>query len=144
MAIPNQIVSWGYTSPDDIFTYLISGTVTDNDVGKAVTLDTTAANTVKLAGAGDAIFGRLEVYEDRAVLGLKVASVAREFKDLIPIATGLTGFDVVAVGDTVVGSAAGLVKAKNSGSAKTPNWVENVVVELVTFGGVAYAAVEKQ
>lgn len=145
MAVPNQVVSWGFALPTTMFTYLISGTVTAADVGKAVTLDTTAASTVKLAGSGDKIVGRLEAYEDRTVLGVKVATVSRKFKDLLPIASGLTSFDVVALGDTVVGSgtATGTVKALNSGTAKTPSWIDNVVVELVTISGVAYAAVEK-
>jgi hypothetical protein len=139
----NQLVSWGYSLPDFAFTYYVSGTIDASaDLGKAVSLDT-AANTVKLAGAGDKVFGRLESYEDRAVLGIKVGAVARKFKHLLPIASGLTGFDAVAVGDTVVGAGSGKVKALNNGSAKTPDVTDNTVVELVTINSVAYAAVEK-
>lgn len=134
-------VSFGFTFNDFQFTYLLSGVVTLADVGKGVTLDTTAANTMKLAGVGDPIYGRLETFEDRISLGIKVGNVSRKFKDKLPVKAGLTGFDVVALGDTVVGATAngGDVKALNSGSAKTPNHAFNVVIEV----GSGFAVVEK-
>lgn len=89
------------------YPFLISGTVTAADIGKAVTQDTTAANTVKLAGAGDPILGRLEVYEDRVAEGIKVATVALKGGVRFPVKSGET----VAVGDTVQGAGSGEVKA---------------------------------
>lgn len=143
MAVPNQIVSRGFSFEDYKFTYFVSGSPTSADVGKAVSQDTTAASTVKLAADGDTIFGRLETFEDRSVLGVKVGTVARKIKDILPIKSGLTGLNAVAVGDTVVGAGGGEVKALNNGTAKTPNPALNTVVELVTIDSVAYAVVEQ-
>lgn len=134
MGVPNQVVSRGYDFNDFKFTYLISGTVTDADVGKAVSLDTTAANTVKLAVADEIIFGRLEAYEDRTVLGVKVATVSRKFKDIVPY-TGTAP----TIGQSVTGSAtAGVVKV-----ATVQNLQDNRVVETLTINSVNYAVVEK-
>lgn len=142
MAVPNQVVSYGYSLEPFKFTYFTATGIDATSVGKVVSFDT-PASTVKLAADGDVICGRLETFEDRTVLGVKVGAVARKFKDLLPIKSGLTSFNAVAVGDTVCGAGAGEVKALNNGSAKTPNPALNTVVELVTIGGVAYAAVEK-
>lgn len=134
MPVPNQVVSRGYSFEPYKFTYFISGTVTTDDVGKAVSLDTTAANTVKLAADNDIIFGRLEAYEDRAVLGVKVATVARKFKDILPY-TGTAP----TIGQSVTGSGtAGVVKV-----ATTQDIKDNRVVETLTINSVNYAVVEK-
>lgn len=134
MPVPNQVVSRGYSFNDFMFTYSISGAVTAADVGKAVALDTTAANTVKLAGDNDIIFGRLETYENRAVLGMVVGTVARKFKDIVPY-TGTAP----TIGQSVTGSAtAGVVKV-----ATTQNIVDNRVVEILAIDSVNYAVVEK-
>ena len=100
------VVSEAFTFNDSIFTYNVSGTVTTDDVGKAVSLDATAASTVKLAADGDAIMGRLETYEDRVTLGVKVGAVARRFKCKFPAAGG----HGITVGKRIVGAGAGLVK----------------------------------
>lgn len=134
MPVPNQVVSRGYSFNDFMFTYSLSGAVTAADVGKAVALDTTAANTVKLAGDNDIIFGRLETYENRAVLGMVVGTVSRKFKDIVPY-TGTTP----AIGQSVTGSAtAGVVKV-----ATTQNITDNRVVEILAIDSVNYAVVEK-
>lgn len=126
----SQVVSYGFHFEDAAFTYLISGTVTADDVGKAVAQDTTAANTVKLAGDNDVIFGRLETFEDRVVLGVKVGAVSRMFKDKLPKAA-----NVIALGTSVSGSAvAGIVK---QATAQDTN--RNVVVEV----GTDFVVVEK-
>jgi len=134
MAVPNQVVSRGYSFEPFKFTYYVSGSVTADDVGKAVALDTTAANTVKLAGDNDIIFGRLETFEDRAVLGVKVGTVARKFKDIVPY-TGTAP----TIGQSVTGSAtAGVVKV-----ATSQDITDNRVVETLTINSVNYAVVEK-
>lgn len=134
MAVPNQVVSYGFSFENFKFTYLISGSVTLADVGKAVALDTSAANTVKLAGDNDVIFGRLETYEDRAVLGVKVGAVSRKFKDLLQY-TGTAP----TIGQSVTGSATpGVVKVATSQDIK-----DNRVVETLTIASVTYAVVEK-
>lgn len=104
------------------------------DVGKAVALDTAAANTVKLAGDGDVIVGRLETVEDRNVEGTLVGTVAFRFVAKIPYAT------LVAVGDTAVGSTtAGSVKPRrNAGdTANEADYSQNMVVEVDTTNSMA-------
>lgn len=127
------VVSYGFPIDDFTFTYLLSGVAaTDEAVyaaeGKAVTFDNSAASTVKLAGDGDEIHGRVRKAENRAVLGIKTAAVARKFKEKLPAATG----HGIVVGDSVVGAGAGLVK--KAGAANLTRVVEvfdtSVVVEL--------------
>lgn len=76
------------------------------DVGKPVALDTSANNTVKLAGSGDVIIGNLKTVVTGTTEGINYGTV--EFKG------GFTWnfTDTVVVGDQVVGSAtAGYVTA---------------------------------
>lgn len=83
--------------------YLAAGIVAA-DVGKPVTLDTTADNTFKLAGADDVVYGNLKVVENRVQEGILVGTV--EFKGGFT----WTKSGVVARGDGVVGAGAGAVK----------------------------------
>lgn len=131
MAInPNSVVTYQFSFEDFTFTYYLKSTITSADVGKAVALDATATNAVKLAGDNDPVFGRLETFEDRVQEGIKVGAISRKFRSKLPT----TG--TVAVGDTVTGSAtAGVVKA----STGTDSIYENTVVEV----GTDYAIVEK-
>lgn len=139
MATPNQIVNDGYPLGIFTFTYALSGTfATDEAIavanGKAVALDTTAPGTVKLAGDGDAIFGRVYVAERRAVLGINVASIARKFKERLPTAAGYTN---AAVGDRVIGGGNGTVKKATANTgAGVPS--DPVVIEV----GTGYVIVE--
>lgn len=110
----------GYYFEDSIFTFNVSGGVTNADVGKAVTLDTTAANTVKLAGADEEVMGRLERVEERETG--TVASVSLRFCGELPVATGET----VNVGDAVIGAGSGEVKAAVSADRRQK------VVEVLT------------
>lgn len=84
--------------------YLAAG-ITSADVGKPVTLDTSANNTFKLAGANDVIYGNLKVVENRVQEGILVGTI--EFKGGFQ----WTKSGVIAVGDGVVGAGAGAVKA---------------------------------
>lgn len=125
---PTGIVSYGFPIGIFTFTYALSGNFADdvavaNTAGKAVALDTSAASTVKLAGDGDAIFGRVYVAENRQVLGIKVASVARKFKEKLPAAAG----HGILVGDRVVGAGNGLVKKDAAAGVANP-----IVVEIGT------------
>lgn len=132
---PAGLVSHGFPFGIFTFTYALSGVAaTDAAVaaaaGKAVSLDTTAPNTVKLAGDGDAIFGRVYVAENRDVLGIRVASVARKFKEkLTPSAAYLAA--TPAVGDRIVGAGGGLVKkATANAGAGVPS--DPIVIEVGT------------
>lgn len=84
--------------------YLAAG-ITSADVGKPVTLDTSANNTFKLAGADDVIYGNLKVVENRVQEGILVGTI--ELKGGFQ----WTKSGVIAVGDGVVGAGAGAVKA---------------------------------
>lgn len=87
------------------FPFYVTGTVTQDDIGKAVSLDATAAKSVKLAADGDAIIGELVSYEDRVVEGVQVGTVA------LKGGMRFTASGVVAVGNSVIGAGAGVVKA---------------------------------
>lgn len=93
------------TIPGNDLTFVLNAGITAQDVGKAVTQDTSAANTVKLAGAGDPIFGRLETFEDRVVEGVKVGAVKIIAGMELPTASSYTA----QVGDKVIGAAGGMV-----------------------------------
>lgn len=84
--------------------YLAAG-ITSADVGKPVTLDTSANNTFKLADADDVIYGNLKVVENRVQEGILVGTI--ELKGGFQ----WTKSGVIAVGDGVVGAGAGAVKA---------------------------------
>lgn len=107
----------------------------NEDVGKAVTIDTASENAVKLAGDGDRVDGKLIVVEPRDVEGINVGTVAWAFADSLPIDTG-SSFSF-AVGDTAAGSpnTAGQVEPKNDGTSKTPDRSENVVVAVDSTNG---------
>jgi hypothetical protein len=102
------VVSQAFTLDDFLFTYNVSGSVTTDDVGKAVSQDTGAASTVKLAADNDVIFGRLETYENRITVG----TVARKLKCKLPATAG----HGITVGKRVIGAGAGLVKLDPAGS----------------------------
>lgn len=128
----------GYYFEDSIFTFKLKAGITKDDIGKAVALDTSAANTVKLAGDNDVIIGRLETVENRSVEGILVGAVALRFAEILPIKTGET----VNVGDTVVGAGDGEVKALMSGSpaASAPNYSMNFVAEVIGTNAVVVKA----
>lgn len=134
----NKVSLRGYYFEDSIFTFNLKTGITQADIGKAVSLDTSAANTVKLAGDGDVIIGRLETVENRTVEGTLVGAVALRFAELLPIKSGET----VAVGDTVVGAGNGEVKALKSGepAASAPNYAMNFVAEVIGTNAVVVKA----
>lgn len=108
----------GTVSDETRNTFLLPNTVTQDDIGKAVTIDTSADNAAKLAGDGDAILGRLANVEIEGSGSNKVVHGMVEnlggFN--LPVATGVTlarGASVVGALDTVDTSngGAGYVKA---------------------------------
>jgi hypothetical protein len=135
---PRNVVSSGFPLDDFTFTYKLSGTVAQANVGNAVTLDTSAASTMKLAADGDEIHGRLTSVEDRTLQGAgTTGAVQRKFKEKLPAAVG----HGIVVGDSVCGSAtAGSVRKAvldvdaTSGAAKvaTSDPITNLVVEVGT------------
>ena len=84
----------------------LASAITEADVGKAVSLDTSAPDTVKLATANEAIFGRLETFAHRTTEGFKTGTVSIQGVLLFPCVTSTP-----ALGANVVGGAtAGLVQ----------------------------------
>ena len=65
-----QGVTLKNTVPANDLTFILADGIKEEHVGLAVVQDSTASNTVKLAGDGDLIFGRLENVEDRKVEGI--------------------------------------------------------------------------
>lgn len=130
----------GYVFPTWNLTFNLKAGITTSDIGKAVALDSSAANTVKLAGDGDVVIGRLESVENRLQAGILVGAVALKFSDRLPVKAGLAGAEVVAVGSSVVGAGSGEVKARTVTSVATPDYNDNMVVALET----GYAIVVKR
>lgn len=113
-------------------TFYLESSITAADKGKPVALDATANNTVKLAGDGDAILGKLETYEDRVQEGVKTGAVTIMGGVRFTYVTG----DAVAVGESIVGAPAGEVKrtatanntmviAKNATDETVDVWIRN-------------------
>lgn len=116
----------GFHFEDASLTVNLQAGITDADVGKAVSM-TTTANTFKLAADGDTIVGRLASVEDRTVEGQLVGAVEFQFANYLPIKAGQT----VAVGDTVIGAGGGEVK-----KATTADHNKNFVAEVVGSNAV--------
>lgn len=95
------------TIPDNDLTFILASDIKAEHVGLAVAQDTSAANTVKLAGDGDAIVGRLESFEDRTATEGVVVGAVKLVGGLELKKSGAS----MNVGDSVVGAGAGLVKA---------------------------------
>lgn len=118
--IGNGVTLRGFYNEAYQFTFNLAAGITRADVGKVVTIDVSAANTVKLAVADEVPFGILHTFEDRIQEGIKVGTVG--LKDSLSVAT--TG--VVAVGDSIAGSATpGIVKKATAANATK-------VVEILT------------
>ena len=89
--------------PPQDFAACTAAGITSADVVKPVTLDTSANNTFKLAGAGDVIYGNKVVETVFKKVSWLVLSVQRRFQ--------WTKSGVIAVGDSVMGAGAGAVKS---------------------------------
>lgn len=107
------------------YTWNLTGSVAAGDVGKAMTQDTSVANSAKLTTDGAVVLGSLASYENRVQEGIVVGAINRkgvfvwEYTGAAP-----------ALGAGVVGSAtAG--KVKTAGAAV----VNNMVVEVNTTAG---------
>lgn len=117
-----QVHLRGYADSTSRLTFNLATGTTRDAIGQPMAIDSTAPNTVKVAGDGDHIIGRLFSWENREVEGSLVGAVELRFSNVFT-GDGTT----IAVGDTVVGSGvtAGTVKA-----AATANHSANVVVEV--------------
>jgi hypothetical protein len=116
----------GYHMEDWSFTFNLAAGITGADVGKAVSVDASGPNKVKLSGDTDVIIGRLETVEDRTVEGQLVGAVELKFANTLPIKTGET----VVVGGSVQGAGAGEVKPLAA------NYALNFVAEIIGTSAV--------
>ena len=117
----NAIVLEAFSFESFTFTRYITGTVDATCVGKACAIDSSAAGSVKLAGDGDAVYGRIYQYEDRTQEGIKVVTVERKFIKRLPKTAA-----AIALGDHVVGGGAGLVKTATYAAGEPRNYVIQV------------------
>lgn len=111
-------------------TFNLDSGIVKADEGKAVTLDTSGANKVKLAGDADPILGRLEVVEIRTQEGsLNVGTVSLRGGMVFtvnPNATASSPDETPAVGDYLAGGTASgggkgyVQKASDNNSTVTP------------------------
>jgi len=85
--------------------------ITKDHLGRALSQDTSADNTVKLAADGEEIVGVLYTFEDRTIEGQKVGTMKFRFAEKLPIKSGLSGAKVVARGKKLCGAGSGEVRA---------------------------------
>lgn len=123
---PRKVVSYGFPLDDFVFTYNLAAGIGQNELGYALTLDTSAPSKMKLAGNGAPIHGRLFQAEDRSMQGGGLTgSVQRKFKEKL---LAVAGHAIVA-GDSVCGSATpGVVREAVVGTDP----ITNIVVEVLT------------
>lgn len=137
MAEPAQTVkmgNFGYTTDLLNRTVNLAAGIVEADVGKAVTLDTSAANKYKLAGDGDLIYGRLEVVENRLNESQLVGNVKLS---LMGVKMPIKASSGVAVGSFIIGGGAGEVKPQVA-DATTVRPSNLYVVEVANGFAVVY------
>ncbi len=134
----------GLIDEDAQYTFNVAAGITAADVGKAVTIDSTAANTVKLASDGDQILGRLEVVEVRSLEGVNVATVSLKggmVFTVTPDALAIGPDEIPAVGDYLLGgntagAAKGYVQKASTGNTVVTRWL---VTEVLNSGAQVVA-----
>lgn len=144
MATPTGVINLAGTVDEDWqLTFKLSGAASAAlaaaAVGKALELDTSADNTVKLATDGGVIFGYAMAAEYRQLEGITVVTVSLSGVHNFPLKTGET----VNVGDSIQGAGAGEVKAlpvtsdtnTNAGAIASAkhDW-NNIVIAVGTAG----------
>ena len=104
--IGSGVTIQGLVDQDAMWTWNVSGTIDKStDLGKAVSIDATANNTVKLCADDAVILGVLASYEDRTNQeGIKIGTVSHKGGFKVPYVNGATAL-VPIVGHSVKGSA---------------------------------------
>lgn len=116
------------------FTVALASTITEDDIGKAVQLDSTA-NKFKLAADGGNVHGILRAVEtDADGDGTGYGTITLKFIEALPLKSG----DTIAVGDTVVGAGSGEVKRLSNAGNSAPDHSLNMVVEVRSGFVVVY------
>lgn len=123
----------GITHDDFQYTFNVkASTVVDADAGvKAVSVDTAAANQVKLAADGDRILGLLSVYEKRVAEGVEVGTVSLHggYVFTMKLSPNM-GTEMPAIGDFIVGAGSGLVRKATTAELALGNKANWQVVEI--------------
>lgn len=112
MAAIGKVSLRGIVHDDFQYTFNVkASTVVAADAGvKAVSVDTAAANQVKLAADANRILGLLGVYENRVAEGIEVGTVLLQGGYTFTMKASPSGPEMPAVGDFIVGAGAGLVR----------------------------------
>lgn len=123
----------GQVIPDHNLAFLLTDSKPaegfDSLIGKAVTQDTSAANSVKLVTSGSKVLGRILLVEDRTSQGEGVVATIERCGGMTLPYDG----DAPAVGDTVVGgTAAGNVAKESETSAGLLVWEVDTTAKTVT------------
>lgn len=106
---PNQVVLDGFSQHSFSFTMFLAaghGLTDEEIIGRAVSLDTSATATVKVAAADEPIYGRIFQIEDRSQEGVVTVTVETRFRKRLK-KQAATAFNI---GDTAIGEGDGLVK----------------------------------
>lgn len=114
MAFASGISHRGLHIEAKIYPYFLAAGIVEADVGKAVSIDTSAAYTVKLAADGDVIHGVLASWENRIVEGYLIGAVATDGGSGFKRTAGGTA---ITPGDLLCGGGAGEVRKALVGDA---------------------------
>ena len=125
-AIGTGVSLRGIPVEDFEYTWNLNSAVAATDVGKAMSLDSTA-NTLKLAADGDAIIGWLVSYENRVQEGVKVGTVSHKSSSTFTYTS-----TAPTVGGQVQGAGSGTVKVLSGSNARFPHVVLSVNTTLTT------------
>lgn len=116
--------------------------VTDQDIGKAVTLDPSLPESMKLAGAGDSIDGFLETVEVGTHNGQAVGTVLRPGMGARKY---VTSADTLVIGDYITGAAqaaAGTAEAKYNYAKSGIGVNHNIAVVAKATGATRWRVVQ--
>ncbi len=117
----DKVTLRGFHFEDFSLTFNLNAAIVAADVGKAVSIDTSGNNKVKLVAAGEYVIGRLASFENRLVEGSRVGAVEIRFANLLPIGGTVT------LGQSVMGgTTAGTVQASTTNDPDS-----NFVAEII-------------
>ena len=117
----------GLTHEDFQYPFNLNVAIVAADVGKAVSIDTTAARTVKLAADGDVIIGELATVEVRSIEAIRVGTVSLKGGFSF---TRATAAPAVTVGASICGAGNGEVRATLVGDATVLKQHNNIVTAV--------------
>lgn len=120
IAIGEGVSLRGFYSEDWSLTWNLAAGIVAADIGKAMTQDTTAANTAKLAGDNDSIIGVLVSRENRVQEGTLVGAISHQFGVSLTYTGGLPAIGAQVVGASVAGTVKAATAALGTGLYRKP------------------------